>query len=37
MEVIRKRVDTAGVAEPVIQPVGDKRIIVQIPGVSEAD
>jgi len=37
VEVIRKRVDTAGVAEPVIQPVGDKRIIVQIPGVSEAD
>jgi SecD/SecF fusion protein len=37
VEVIRKRVDTVGVAEPVIQPVGDKRIIVQIPGVSEAD
>ncbi|NBR45615.1 MAG: hypothetical protein EBT68_00540 [Verrucomicrobia bacterium] len=37
VEVIRKRVDSVGVAEPVIQPVGDKRIIVQIPGVSEAD
>jgi SecD/SecF fusion protein len=37
VEVIRKRVDTVGVAEPVIQPVGDRRIIVQIPGVSEAD
>jgi SecD/SecF fusion protein len=37
VEVIRKRVDTVGVAEPVIQPVGEKRIIVQIPGVSEAD
>ena len=37
VEVIRKRVDTVGVAEPVIQPVGEKRIIVQIPGVSETD
>ena len=37
VEVIRKRVDSVGVAEPVIQPVGEKRIIVQIPGVSEAD
>ena len=37
VEVIRKRVDTVGVAEPVTQPVGEKRIIVQIPGVSETD
>ena len=37
VEVIRKRVDSVGVAEPVIQPVGEKRIIVQIPGVSETD
>jgi SecD/SecF fusion protein len=37
VEVIRKRVDSVGVAEPVIQPVGENRIIVQIPGVSEAD
>ncbi|MCX6935974.1 MAG: protein translocase subunit SecD [Verrucomicrobia bacterium] len=37
VEVIRKRVDSVGVAEPVIQPVGANRIIVQIPGVSEAD
>ena len=37
VEVIRKRVDSVGVAEPVIQPVGEKRIIVQIPGVSESD
>jgi len=37
VEVIRKRVDSVGVAEPVIQPVGQNRIIVQIPGVSEAD
>ncbi len=37
VEVIRKRVDSVGVAEPVIQPVGENRIIVQIPGVSEED
>ncbi len=37
VEVIRKRVDSVGVAEPVIQPVGQNRIIVQIPGVSETD
>jgi SecD/SecF fusion protein len=37
VEVIRKRVDSVGVSEPVIQPVGQNRIIVQIPGVSEAD
>jgi SecD/SecF fusion protein len=35
--VIRKRIDGMGMAEPVIQPAGDNRIIVQIPGVSEAD
>lgn len=34
---IRRRVDRLGVAEPVIQPMGDNRIIVQIPGISEAD
>lgn len=37
VEVIRKRVDSVGVAEPVIQPVGENRIIVQIPGVSESE
>ncbi len=34
---IRRRVDRLGVAEPVIQPMGDNRIIVQIPGISEAE
>ncbi len=32
-ETIRNRVDEFGVAEPVIQREGDKRIIVQLPGV----
>ncbi|MBX7156897.1 MAG: protein translocase subunit SecD [Verrucomicrobiae bacterium] len=35
--VIRKRIDKFGVAEPLIQPAGEKRIMVQIPGLSAAD
>ncbi len=35
VEVIRKRVDNLGVAEPIIQPAGERRIIVQMPGLSE--
>ena len=34
VEVIRKRVDTMGVSEPVISPQGDDRILVQIPGLN---
>lgn len=37
IEVLRKRVDRFGVAEPVIQPVGDTQILIQLPGLSEAD
>jgi SecD/SecF fusion protein len=37
IEIIRKRVDRFGVAEPIIQAVGDDRILVQIPGLSERD
>jgi SecD/SecF fusion protein len=37
IEVFRKRVDKFGVAEPVIQPVGETRILIQLPGLSEAD
>jgi SecD/SecF fusion protein len=36
VEVLRKRVDRFGVAEPVIQPVGQDRIEIQMPGLSEA-
>src|ERR1700731_4711762 len=32
VEVIRKRIDYFGVSEPVISPVGNDRILVQIPG-----
>src|SRR4029077_2823200 len=34
VEVIRKRVDYFGVGEPVISPVGNDRILVQIPGLN---
>ena len=34
--VLRKRVDALGVAEPVIQPVGGNRILIQMPGLSQA-
>ena len=36
VEVLRKRVDRFGVAEPVIQPEGTDRILIQLPGLSEA-
>src|SRR5438132_14039113 len=32
VEVIRKRVDYFGASEPIISPVGNDRILVQIPG-----
>lgn len=35
VEIIRKRIDKFGVAEPVIQPVGENRILVQMPGLEE--
>ena len=37
VEVLRRRVDKFGVAEPVIQPEGSDRILVQLPGLSAAD
>ncbi len=37
IEVLRKRVDRFGVAEPVIQPEGNNRILIQLPGLSEDD
>jgi SecD/SecF fusion protein len=36
VEVLRKRVDMFGVAEPVIQREGEDRILIQLPGLSEA-
>jgi SecD/SecF fusion protein len=37
VEVLRKRVDRFGVAEPIIQPAGENRILIQLPGLSEAE
>jgi SecD/SecF fusion protein len=37
VEVLRRRVDSLGVAEPVIQPVGEDQIIVQLPGLGAAE
>ncbi len=35
VEVLRKRVDRLGVAEPLIQPAGAHRILIQMPGLTE--
>jgi protein-export membrane protein SecD len=37
LEIIRNRVDQFGVSEPTIQREGLKRIIVQLPGLQDAD
>lgn len=37
LQIIRTRVDELGVAEPTIQKVGDERIIIELPGATEAD
>jgi SecD/SecF fusion protein len=36
-EVLRRRVDNLGVAEPVIQPAGENHILIQLPGLSQAN
>ena len=36
-EVLRRRVDNIGVAEPVIQPAGETHILIQLPGLSQAN
>lgn len=35
LEIIRRRVDTVGVAEPLIQRIGSNRILVQLPGLQD--
>ncbi len=35
VETIRNRVDALGVAEPAIQPQGNDRIVIQLPGVDD--
>jgi preprotein translocase subunit SecD len=35
LTVLRKRVDEFGVSEPVVQKVGDDRIVVELPGIDD--
>ncbi|MFP3915735.1 MAG: protein translocase subunit SecD, partial [Actinomycetota bacterium] len=37
LEVLRRRVDAFGVSEPTLQVSGDRRIIVELPGVTDPD
>ena len=37
IEIIRNRIDQFGVAEPIIQKMGEKRIVIQLPGVKDLE
>ncbi len=37
IEVLRKRVDRFGVAEPIIKPMGQSDILIQLPGLTDAE
>lgn len=37
IEVLRKRIDRFGVSEPLLQPQGDNRILIQLPGLSDVE
>ena len=37
LKVVRQRTDEFGVSEPVVQKVGDDRIIVELPGIDDAE
>jgi SecD/SecF fusion protein len=37
IEVLRKRIDRFGVAEPIIQSAGGNQILIELPGLSQAD
>jgi preprotein translocase subunit SecD len=37
LNVLRNRIDQFGVAEPLVQKVGDDRIIVELPGIEDED
>ena len=37
LEVLRRRVDAFGVSEPTLQVSGDRRIIIEMPGVDDPD
>jgi preprotein translocase subunit SecD len=37
LKVVRQRIDEFGVAEPVVQKVGNDRLIVELPGIDDAE
>jgi len=37
LEVVRRRIDAAGTREPTIQRQGDRRILIQVPGIGSAE
>jgi SecD/SecF fusion protein len=37
VEVLRRRVDQLGVSEPTLQTSGDRRVIIELPGVSDPE
>jgi protein-export membrane protein SecD len=37
LQVLRTRIDELGVAEPVVQKVGEERIVVELPGATQDD
>jgi preprotein translocase subunit SecD len=37
LTVVRERIDEFGVAEPIVQKVGDDRIVVELPGVDDPE
>ena len=37
LQVIRNRIDALGVTEPLVQKSGDRRIVLELPGVSDPD
>jgi preprotein translocase subunit SecD len=36
LEIVRRRIDAAGTREPTIQRQGDKRILIEVPGIGSA-
>lgn len=37
LQKLRNRIDQFGVSEPMISPVGNRRILIQLPGISDPD
>ncbi len=37
LEILRNRIDQFGVSEPIIQKIGARRILIELPGISDPD